>query len=60
VQADSLIARPQPEVQLGIDGWVTVPVAFTPVAGRIYYVYATLNDIHGNKVQRLLTLVASG
>jgi hypothetical protein len=59
VQGDSLIAHPQPEAPLGIDGWVTVPVAFTPVAGRTYYVYATLNDIHGNKVQRLLTLVAT-
>jgi hypothetical protein len=59
VEGDSLIAHPQPEAPLGVDGWVTVPVAFTPAAGRTYYVYATLNDIHGNKVQRLLTLVAS-
>ena len=58
VQGDTLVAHPQPEARLGADGWVTVPVAFTPVAGRVYYVYATLNDIHGNKVQRLLTLVA--
>jgi hypothetical protein len=36
---------------------VTVPVAFTPQAGHTYYIYATLNDIHGNKAQRLLTLV---
>jgi hypothetical protein len=60
VQADSLIANPKPEAPMGIDGWVTVPVAFTPVAGSIYYVFATLNDIHGNKVQRLLTLVVRG
>ena len=60
VQGDSLVANPKPEAPMGIDGWVTVPVAFTPVAGRTYYVYATLNDIHGNRVQRLLTLVASG
>jgi Cellulase (glycosyl hydrolase family 5) len=60
VQGDSLVANPKPEAPLGSDGWVTVPVAFTPVAGRIYYVYASLNDIHGNKVQRLLTLVARG
>jgi cellulase (glycosyl hydrolase family 5) len=58
VLGDSLIAHPQPEAPMGIDGWVTVPVAFTPQAGRTYYVYATLNDIHGNRVQRLLTLVA--
>jgi Cellulase (glycosyl hydrolase family 5) len=60
VQGDSLVANPKPETPMRSDGWVTVPVAFTPVAGRVYYVYATLNDIHGNKVQRLLTLVARG
>jgi hypothetical protein len=59
VQGDSLIANPKPEAPMGIDGWVTVPVAFTPAAGRTYYVYASMNDIHGNKVQRLLTLVAT-
>jgi hypothetical protein len=59
VNADSLIANPQPEARLGVDGWVTVPVAFTPVAGRTYYIFAALNDINGNKVQRLVTMVAT-
>jgi hypothetical protein len=58
VEGDSLIAHPQPEAPLGSDGWVTTPVAFMPQPGHTYYIYATLNDIHGNKVQRLLTLVA--
>ena len=58
VQADSLIANPKPEAPMGIDGWVTVTIPFMPVTGRTYYVYAALNDIHGNKVERLLTLVA--
>jgi hypothetical protein len=60
VHNDSLIAHPQPEAPLGIDGWVTVPVAFTPVARQTYYVFATLNDIHGNRVSRILTLIARG
>jgi hypothetical protein len=59
VQGDSLIAHPQPEAVLGLDGWVTVPVAFTPVSG-VYYLYVEVNDIHGNRVQRLLTLIARG
>jgi hypothetical protein len=58
VQGDSLIAHAQPEAALGIDGWVTVPIQFTPVKGTTYYVYVTVNDIHGNIVARLLTLVA--
>jgi hypothetical protein len=59
VNNDSLIAHPQPEAPLGVDGWVTAPVAFTPVAGQTYYVFATLNDINGNKVSRIITLVAT-
>jgi hypothetical protein len=58
VQGDSLIAHPQPEATLGRDGWLTVPVQFRPVKGRVYYVYATANDINGNVVTRLLTLLA--
>jgi len=37
---------------------VTVPVAFTPVKGRTYYVQVQMNDIHGDLVSRFLTLVA--
>jgi Glycosyl hydrolase catalytic core len=57
VQGDSLVAHAQPEATLAVDGWVTVPIHFTPARGRIYYAYVTLNDIHGNTVSRLLTLV---
>ena len=57
VNGDTMIAHPQPEAPLGRDGWVSVPVAFTPQLGRIYYVHAELNDVHGNRVKRILTLV---
>jgi hypothetical protein len=58
ILGDSLVAHPQPQGKLGIDGWVTVPVAFTPVKGRTYYVQVKMNDIHGDLVSRFLTLVA--
>ena len=58
ILGDSLVAHPQPQGKLGIDGWVTVPVAFTPVKGRTYYVEVQMNDIHGDLVSRFLTLVA--
>jgi hypothetical protein len=58
IQDDSLVAHPTPQGTLGIDGWVTVPIAFTPVKGRTYYVQVEMNDIHGDEVSRFLTLVA--
>jgi hypothetical protein len=58
ILGDSLVAHPQPQGRLGIDGWVTVPIAFTPVRGRRYFVEVQMNDIHGDKVSRFLTLVA--
>jgi hypothetical protein len=57
IQGDSLIAHPQPEARLGRDGWVSVPVAFRPQVGRVYHILVEVNDIHGNRVKRLLTLV---
>jgi hypothetical protein len=58
ILGDSLVAHPQPQGRLGIDGWVTVPIAFTPVKGRTYYVQVQMNDINGDKISRFLTLVA--
>ena len=58
ILGDSLVAHPTPQGKLGIDGWVTVPIAFRPVKGRTYYVEVEMNDIHGDKVSRFLTLVA--
>lgn len=55
---DTVVARPQPESTIGIDDFVTTPLAFTPLAGRTYYAQIEANDIHGNRVRRLLTLVA--
>jgi hypothetical protein len=57
VQGDTLVAHAQPEAALAVDGWVTVPLQFTPARGRIYYAYVTLNDVHGDTVSRLLTVV---
>jgi hypothetical protein len=59
ILGDSMVAHPQPEGTLGIDGYVTVPIVFTPEAGQTYHVQADLNDIHGNRVTRFLTLVAT-
>jgi hypothetical protein len=58
ILGDTLVAHPQPQGRLGIDGWVKVPIAFTPQKGRTYYVEVQMNDIHGDRVSRFLTLVA--
>jgi hypothetical protein len=55
---DTLVARVTPEGVLGRDGWVTVPLHFTPEARRTYYAQVEANDIHGNKVSRFLTIVS--
>ena len=55
---DSLIANPKPVTTLGLDGWLTVPVPFTPVKGKTYYIEVTANAFNGDTVSRLLTLVA--
>jgi hypothetical protein len=58
ILGDSLVVHEQPQGKLGIDGWVTVPIAFTPQKGRTYYVQVVMNNIHGDRVSRFLTLVA--
>jgi len=58
ITGDTLVAHVQPETTLGIDGWLTVPLMFTPLAGRTYYVQVEANDIHGNRVSRLVTVIA--
>jgi glycosyl hydrolase family 39 (putative alpha-L-iduronidase) len=57
IRGDALVAHVQPQGRLGIDGWVTVPIAFTPKKGT-YYVQVEMNNIHGDRVSRFLTLVA--
>ena len=58
ITGDSLIANPKPVTTLGLDGWLTVPVPFTPQKGRTYYIEVTANAFNGDTVSRLLTLVA--
>src|SRR5207245_11321499 len=58
ITGDSLIANPKPVTTLGVDGWLSVPVAFTPQAGKTYYIEVTANAFNGDKVSRLLTLIA--
>jgi hypothetical protein len=58
ITGDSLIANPQPVTAMGIDGWLSVPVMFTPQKGRTYYVEVTANAFNGDTVSRILTLVA--
>jgi hypothetical protein len=55
---DTVVAHPQPEAVIGIDDFVTVRLAFTPQAGKTYYAQIEANDVHGNRVRRLLTLIS--
>jgi len=55
---DTLVAHVTPEGLLGRDGWVSVPLHFTPEARKTYYAQVEANDIHGNKVSRFLTIVS--
>ena len=55
---DTLVAHVTPEGVLGRDGWVPVPLHFTPEARKTYYAQVEANDIHGNKVSRFLTIVS--
>ena len=55
---DTLVAHVTPEGVLGRDGWVQVPLHFTPEGSRTYYAQIEANDIHGNKVSRFLTIVS--
>ncbi|MEP6977165.1 MAG: cellulase family glycosylhydrolase [Thermoleophilia bacterium] len=55
---DTLVARVTPEGVLGRDGWVAVPLRFTPEGSRTYYAQIEANDIHGNRVSRFLTIVS--
>ena len=58
ITGDSLVANPKPVTTLGLDGWLTVPVMFTPQKGKTYYIEVTANAFNGDKVSRILTLVA--
>jgi hypothetical protein len=58
ILGDSLIAHPTPEGTLGFDAMVTVPIQFTPEAGRTYYVQVDMNTAAGVRVTRFLTLLA--
>ena len=59
VLGDAMIAHETPEGRLGLDAHVTVPILFTPEAGRTYHVQVDLNDVNGNRVTRFLTLVGT-
>ena len=58
ITGDSLIANPTPVTSMGIDGWLSVPVMFTPQKGKTDYIEVTANAFNGDKVSRILTLVA--
>ena len=53
-----LIKVAQPVTTIARDGWITVRPEFTPVRGRTYRLEVDANDINGNRVQRVLTVVA--
>ena len=43
ITGDSLVANPKPVTTLGLDGWLSVPVMFTPQKGKTYYIEVTAN-----------------
>lgn len=51
------VADAQPESRIDRDGWVGFRAAFTPQAGQTYTVFIRSGDIHGNIIERTLTLV---
>ena len=53
-----LVGVAQPRTRLAIDGWGSFPVPVTTVAGRTYAVAIDINDAHGNRVTRTVTLIA--
>lgn len=54
-----LVTVAQPQLGLGRDAWVSVPLSFTPLKGHVYVVKVTAGDTNGASVDRTLTLTAS-
>jgi hypothetical protein len=50
----------QPQVPLGVDGWLTVPVRLWPLPGRTYVVNLRAADRHGNAVTSTIELRGTG
>ena len=46
----------QPVSTIGRDGWVSFRAPLTTVKGHVYRVYVTANDIHGDTVDRMVTI----
>jgi len=53
-----LIAVAQPQVPLRFDGWIALPLNFTPAKGKSYTVTVDMNDKNGDKLSHTLTLNA--
>jgi len=53
------VVKESPEVPLGLDGWVTLRLGFTPESGHHYMLYVTAYDPHGNRLERTLELAYS-
>jgi hypothetical protein len=56
--AGKLVGVAQPRTKLAIDGWASLPIPVTTVAGRTYSVAIDINDRNGNRVTRVVTLIA--
>jgi aryl-phospho-beta-D-glucosidase BglC (GH1 family) len=54
-----VIAGGVPLVALGVDGWVTLPLEFTPQAGKTYTLTLRANQESGVVVLRTITLVTT-
>jgi hypothetical protein len=54
----NLVAFGQPQTSLGIEAEVRFVADFTPLAGNTYTVSVDANDVHGDDVIRIFTLIA--
>lgn len=53
-----LMVVKQPTATIDSQGWITVPLSFTPQAKRSYALSLEIGDASGNQIRRTLTLVS--
>ncbi len=54
----TVVSVQQPALTVDLDGWVTLPLQFTPQKNRSYQLSVDIGDASGNHVTHALTLVA--
>jgi hypothetical protein len=56
MRGTSVVAVQQPQVRLGVDGWVTFRLTYPLRKGTSYTLTADANDANGLTLRRVLTL----